>query len=153
MKIQTLWQPWASAMAWGWITYDTRSWHTEYRGKVAIHAAKTSNHMSDRSIMRTCLALIAKAGLRKEGPIGVFPRGEILAVAELVDIVATDAMSRLEPLAPLERAFGDYSPMRWIWIYENVRPVVPFPYRCRPGLFQELPKEVAAKLKYAKSDA
>lgn len=38
MKVLTLWQPWASLIAAGVKTIETRSWRTSYRGPVAIHA-------------------------------------------------------------------------------------------------------------------
>lgn len=40
MKALTLWQPWASLVALGIKTIETRSWSTQYRGPLAIHAAK-----------------------------------------------------------------------------------------------------------------
>ena len=40
MKALTLWQPWASLVALGVKTIETRSWSTTYRGPLAIHAAK-----------------------------------------------------------------------------------------------------------------
>src|SRR5262245_18042005 len=36
----SLWQPWASLIAIGAKKIETRSWPTNYRGLVAIHAAK-----------------------------------------------------------------------------------------------------------------
>lgn len=39
MKALTLWQPWASLVALGVKTIETRSWATRYRGPLAIHAA------------------------------------------------------------------------------------------------------------------
>lgn len=41
MKALTLWQPWASLVALGVKTVETRSWSTPYRGPLAIHAAAT----------------------------------------------------------------------------------------------------------------
>ena len=41
MKAISLWQPWASAIAIGEKTIETRSWWTPHRGALAIHAAKT----------------------------------------------------------------------------------------------------------------
>ncbi len=38
MKALTLWQPWASLVALGVKTIETRSWSTKYRGPLAIHA-------------------------------------------------------------------------------------------------------------------
>ncbi|HVM07165.1 MAG TPA: ASCH domain-containing protein [Acidimicrobiales bacterium] len=42
MKAISLWQPWASLIAYGVKTIETRSWSTPYRGRIAIHAAKTT---------------------------------------------------------------------------------------------------------------
>lgn len=41
MKAITIWQPWASLIALGVKTIETRSWSTDYRGPLAIHAAAT----------------------------------------------------------------------------------------------------------------
>lgn len=43
MRAITLWQPWASAVALGSKTIETRHWSTNYRGPLAIHAAKRRN--------------------------------------------------------------------------------------------------------------
>lgn len=40
MKVLTLHQPYATAIALGHKRYETRSWWTSYRGPLAIHAAK-----------------------------------------------------------------------------------------------------------------
>lgn len=39
MKAISLWQPWASLVALGVKTIETRSWSTKYRGPLTIHAA------------------------------------------------------------------------------------------------------------------
>jgi activating signal cointegrator 1 len=44
MKALSLWQPWASLVALGIKTIETRSWETKYRGPLAIHAAKKRPH-------------------------------------------------------------------------------------------------------------
>lgn len=46
MKALTLWQPWATLVALGVKTIETRSWSTSYRGPLAIHAA--TRPISDR---------------------------------------------------------------------------------------------------------
>ncbi len=40
MKALTIRQPWASLIAAGVKTIETRSWSTRYRGPLAIHAGK-----------------------------------------------------------------------------------------------------------------
>lgn len=42
MKALTLHQPWASLIAAGVKTIETRSWSTRYRGPLAVHAGKRS---------------------------------------------------------------------------------------------------------------
>jgi len=41
MKAITIHQPYASLIACGAKIYETRSWATKYRGKIAIHAGKS----------------------------------------------------------------------------------------------------------------
>ena len=40
MKAISLWNPWAALIRCGAKTIETRSWSTQYRGQLAIHAAK-----------------------------------------------------------------------------------------------------------------
>lgn len=40
MQVITIRQPWATLIALGEKEYETRSWQTKYRGKLAIHAGK-----------------------------------------------------------------------------------------------------------------
>lgn len=41
MKVVSLMQPWATLIALGEKSIETRSWATKYRGEIAIHASKT----------------------------------------------------------------------------------------------------------------
>lgn len=41
MKALTLHQPWATLVALGVKSIETRSWTTSHRGPIAIHAART----------------------------------------------------------------------------------------------------------------
>jgi len=50
LKALTLWQPWASLLAGGGKMFETRSWKTNYRGPVVIHAAK----LSVRQVLKKC---------------------------------------------------------------------------------------------------
>jgi hypothetical protein len=42
IKVLTLWQPWATLIAEGVKTIETRSWRTNHRGPLAIHAARST---------------------------------------------------------------------------------------------------------------
>ncbi len=54
------------------------------------------------------------------------------------------------PLRPQERLFGDYSPGRFAWILEDIKPLkTPMPFRGRQGLF-EVPDELFVEETHAK---
>lgn len=91
MRALSLWQPWASLIAVGAKTIETRSWGTKYRGPLAIHAAKTLEGISMVNAGRMCReddAAIA-AALSAHGVTvwGDLPLGAVVAVADLVDCV------------------------------------------------------------------
>jgi hypothetical protein len=80
MKAISLWQPWASAIALGMKRIETRGWSTNYRGRLAIHAAKTW-----RTEQREFLAHAVEFGyaaLARE-PL---PFGAIVATCMLTDV-------------------------------------------------------------------
>jgi activating signal cointegrator 1 len=148
MKIISLWQPWASAMAWLWKRNETRSWSTKHRGEVAIHAAK-QNGTSYLDIREYAVRKLVEAGAPVPSPFPEMPRGAIVAVGELVDVLPVAEFLRLHKPSALELAFGDYGPMRSIWVFSNVRAVVPLPYKASQGL-RDLPEEVASQVSYLK---
>lgn len=59
MKGLTLTQPWATLVAIGAKRVETRSWSTNYRGPIAIHAAKgfppEARALCDEEPFRSCL--------------------------------------------------------------------------------------------------
>lgn len=86
MKVITLWQPWASLIAHGYKTYETRSWTTSYRGQLAIHAAKRLPERGELAGQTDILAALKEIGIKA---VGDLPFGCILCVAELVDVTPT----------------------------------------------------------------
>lgn len=106
MKAITLHEPWASLVIWGEKKFETRSWSTSYRGRIAIHAGKRWT--------------AAQAALLYQFPFdGTFvgtplplPLGCVLGVCELVAVHRTED---LLDLTPIEDAFGDFSNGRYAW--------------------------------------
>lgn len=164
MRALSLWQPWATFIADGWKKVETRSWTTPYRGPIAIHAAKTEKGLA------TVERLIEEAGLEAEyfsTPSGAplphdtldidvaFPRGVVVALADLADNFVVDGAKRegdelhvwkRNYELPLfkdailvhrrEGVLGDLSTGRAAWILENVRPLArPYPLKGRQGLW------------------
>lgn len=131
-------QPWATLVACGAKRIETRSWSTPYRGPLAIHAAKgfplAARALCVEEPFAAALRRTGYGGLALLSPAEVLPRGAVLAVCTLVDVVPTDPSGLFgdEPLEMVhhtpearerERAFGDYGPNRYAWLLKDVVPL------------------------------
>ncbi len=117
----SLHQPWASLIASGQKRYETRSWPTNHRGLIAIHAAKKIE--PDTRLLN--LLGIAESDV---------PRGAVVAIADLVDCIQMDAKF-IEAQSGTERMCGDWSVGRWAWKLENIRAIEPISARGMQGLW------------------
>jgi hypothetical protein len=131
MKAVTLRQPFASLVALGEMWIETRDWQTAYRGSLAIHAAKAFTR--EDAIFTVTQPEVAGAlvrhGLKGSGEL---PLGAVVAIAQLVDVVAMDQIDRawvtqpniLGPsryaISEKDQAFGDFSAGRYAWILADV---------------------------------
>ena len=162
MKALTLWQPWATLIAIEAKTIETRSWYTNYRGPLAIHAAKQTTE----DAVGLCVhepffgALIGSGFVRNEKnwtgqeyaqlDTTKMPFGAIVATCELVYCIKIEkarkfyrnALPRmidglwLPPDEP-ELSFGDYTPGRYAWILANVKALPePIPAKGAQGLWE-----------------
>jgi len=155
MKAITLWQPWASLVALGVKTIETRSWATSYRGPIAIHAAKRplgNGALNVGAYTNVTGEPIAQGQQVMSGPnfqLVVCPLGAIVATATLADVVpivarATDIKAQrmvvarktlplrlFDPTVPFgegtvtieeQRPYGDFTPGRFAWLLEDVKP-------------------------------
>lgn len=129
MKAITLTQPWADLVATGSKLFETRSWSTQYRGPVAIHAAKG-------------FPAYARQFAQEERAIGRVgdhvPLGAIVAVAVIADVRRTEEVGPY--LSGLERHLGDYTPGRYAWQLIDVV-ALPAPVACRGALGLWTPPE------------
>ena len=131
MTVISLLQPWASLVAMGYKTIETRSWSTAYRGPLLIHASKGTSGLvfCDQPIFKKYLHDIQ------------LPFGAIIGEVTLYSIVQiTDLSMNDEKLGELtleEKVFGDYTTGRYAWIFKNALPLQqPVPARGLPGLWQ-----------------
>jgi hypothetical protein len=157
MKCISLWQPWASAVALGSKRVETRHWATDYRGPIAIHAAKRKR-IHELLHYRACWnwqgALWEVPGWRwSSAPdpdyFDALPFGAIVAVGVLTDCRPTDSFTQAELDAPrrpegetsdsydwTERQMGNFELGRFGWVLENVRPLdQQIPYSGLQSLF------------------
>lgn len=172
MKAITLWQPWAFLVMLAGHPdpdiaklgkhFETRSWHTVYRGQLAIHAAKYIPPEAEE----LCLTVpfqkaFEAAGIKYNGDVPlnkILPRGVILGTCNLVSCLRIEdrlyhppsrkggllVYARPLPKEP-ELSFGDYTPGRFAWVLEDVRQLPePIPAVGRQSLWTwEPPKEIA----------
>lgn len=119
MKALTLTQPYATLVAMGLKQYETRSWLTNHRGPLAIHAAAGFGGVGGRrAFEEICLGLPGFFRAQLDQLLGVggakvwmLPLGEVIAVTWLEDCVTAE---RADPDED-ERAVGDFTPGRWAW--------------------------------------
>jgi hypothetical protein len=109
VKALSVQQPWASLIASGEKTIETRTWGTEHRGDLLICAAKRSK---------------PGAIIPPDLPTGVALC--IVTVADCRPMTADDAKAACCELYP--RAVS--------WVLTNVRPVQPFAVRGQQRLFE-----------------
>lgn len=152
MKAITLWQPYATLVALGVKTIETRSWSTDYRGDLLIHAARRW----DRDTADTCR--LAGGVIRYEG-LGALPWretiGRAVAVARLVGVerVPWTGWSPGREAPALDFEWGDLSPGRYAWRLDRVRAVLPpIAWRGAQGLWT-VPDELKALVCEATSPA
>lgn len=131
VKAISLWQPWASAIAYGAKLVETRSWKTTHRGLLLIHAARSKDGRDWDGAIRPYLSGVPE--------YSELPFGAIVAVAELVTCLPTTSLR--SDLSDRELALGDYSAGRYGWILRKVRRIEPIPYKGKQGLF-EVPHDV-----------
>ena len=74
MKVLTIKQPWASLIIEGYKRFEFRSWKTNYRGELLIHAGKSIDK---------------EAYERLKGYLKEMPLGKIIGKVELVDCIRT----------------------------------------------------------------
>lgn len=149
MKALTLTQPWASLVASGAKRFETRSWNTNYRGPLAIHAAKGFPKAAKAF---SCDEFVQE-GIQYRLP-SELPRGGVLCVVELVDVMRVDrllneghgftiidkAKGRMH-LPAKQYLFGDFGEGRYAWLLGDVRRFDdPHPATGRLGLWDWTPE-------------
>jgi hypothetical protein len=111
MKCLSIQQPWSWAILYAGKTIENRTWPTDYRGPLLIHAGRS----------RECLGAFGPG----EPPADRLVFGAVLGVVDLLDCVPL----HLAPHTPFTEG-------PWCWVVANPRPLAkPFPCRGMPGLF------------------
>lgn len=135
MKAITLIQPWASLIVLGHKTIETRSWHTNYKGEILIHAG-LKKIIVDESSYQLLTELENIPGFVKNYP--ELPYGAIIGKATIEEsFLMTEEYISLMQAAPginkQQLSFGHFEPGRYAWRMSN--PIVfKKPIPCRGAL-------------------
>lgn len=114
MKAITLWQPWATLVARKVKVIETRSWSTNYRGPLAIHASKRciAGPIGEFDVKDYTPRGGAKQYLMRGESLSWpyrLPLGAIVATCTLLDVVpmeAEDVVDTADPVLVIEQDEG-----------------------------------------------
>lgn len=140
MKALTLHQPWASLVALGAKTIETRSWATKYRGPLAVHAGARQVHSGNFLLLARTARMRGLITSEQEHDFRSLdvPFGAVVATCTLADVVATYGQRTAEDLGrPGDLPYGDFAPSRFAWLLADIEPVDPsVPAKGKQGLWE-----------------
>ena len=108
MKVLTLKQPWATLVSEGIKEYEFRSWKTNYRGKVLIHAGAGI----DKKEMERFKDLNLK-----------YPSKRIIAEVEIEDCLELDDKLNQKIISENNIAYGSKISTGYAWKLKNVKKI------------------------------
>ncbi len=107
MKTLTIREPWATLIIEGMKEYEFRSWKTNYRGRVLIHAGKGFD--------KDCATLFQEYDF-------TYGKGEIIGEAELVDCIYIDSEFDEKLKAMNSLVYGKKNRIgKYAWKFEKVK--------------------------------
>lgn len=136
----SLTQPWATLVAIGAKTFETRSWQTGYRGTLAIHASKGfPRDCQELCATEPFLSALLRVGYQNTREL---PRGQVIAAVYLMSCISTDDWH--PAFGSDEYNFGDYSLGRYAWSFDDAVRIKPFDAKGSLGIWR-LPRPVTAE--------
>lgn len=121
MKALTIKEPWASLIINGYKKYEFRSWKTNYRGKILIHAGM--------SIEKDMLEKIKAYNIE-------ITKGAIIGEAEIIDCILVDEEFDKELRNIDNIVYGNNHLNNYAWKLENIKKYdKPIPIKGKLGLW------------------
>lgn len=126
MKVLSLIEPWASLILNNIKKIETRSWKTNYRGELYIHASLTKIK-KDKHI-EILLNMLGENELHY---------GEIICKCELIDCIYMDE-EFITKIKENEKEYlcGEYEIGRYAWILNNIKPICPINAKGHLGIWE-----------------
>lgn len=134
-KVITLWQPYATLIATGIKKHETRSWPTNYRGPLLIHAAKRPMGPDEMELINRLTRNLPLLKISRNPDD--YPLGTILCKSQLTDCIPAECPPNI-----IEKAVGNWHPIRWAWLLTEIVPLdPPIPTRGYQGFWNYLQSE------------
>lgn len=143
IKALSLWQPWAEAMRRKLKKNETRSWFSDHRGWLGIHAAKKKFNPNEYEpeFAHECRAQ------------NIWPDsltyGAMVCIVRMVGCEKTERI--LDRVSEREKFWGNYEPDRFAWMTDPTNLIelpAPVPFSGHQGLFNwELPPTIAEMIR------
>ncbi len=114
MKAISLLQPWATLIVIGVKTIETRSWRTQHRGNILIHASlgKTGSIFASEPPFKKYIPDFTKLSFG-----AIIGQATITGVERIESLGISDEL--MNRLTMEEKAFGDYTEGRYAWLLED----------------------------------
>lgn len=126
MRAITLWQPYATLLVAGIKIHETRSWSTNYRGELLIHAAK-------RPIKWAELDIESLEKIHPRIKDIEYPLGAIVGKVEIVDCRPIGVWDLIEEV---DEILGDWTEGRFAWECANPQPLLIPDVKGKQGFWQ-----------------
>lgn len=149
MKALSVWQPHAILLATGARIIETRSWPTNYRGEIMIHAAKKMDE--DRAYeCQHAIKLLRETGFKPKPQAEALTRvpfSGLLGVA-----LATATLSDCRPIphpqgTSFDAEFGGFGEGRWGFVLSNLKPLQkPIPWKGAQGMW-DVPRDLEERIR------
>ncbi len=133
MRALTLWEPFASCIAYSVKKIETRTYKTNYRGTLLIHAAQ-------RGIDVYGIYLLNFLNTTYDMQIKI-NRGHIVAQVKLADCVQM-TQDFIDQQSDIERGLGGWYVGNYAWILKDIQLISPIPAKGAQGFWVPNPEIV-----------
>lgn len=134
MKALTILQPWAHLIATDQKEIETRSWKTNYRGALAIHAG--ARGWDARPGMLNYVTPVDDKQMVFGAVIAIVNLEGCILIRGYESEFRIDGTHRIWKLNDLELTYGDFTPGRYAWLLRYVQKLDnPIPVKGRLGLW------------------
>jgi hypothetical protein len=129
-QILSIKQPYASFIVLGLKEIETRTWKTDYRGLLYIHASAAIDYQAIQLCYMEPFRSTLKPFYRTANEL---PLGAIIGHTELTQCSPTEKI--LKKLNTTELLCGNFAPGRFAWILKCPQRIVPIPCKGKLGIW------------------